>query len=250
MKNTLILIKKEYLEYTREHKLIILIAIFTILGISNPLIAKMTPWLFEQFLSDVSITIPNPTVVDSWIQFFKNIGQMALIIFTIIFSNCINHEINQGTLINLLTKGLKRQAVILSKFIALSSLWTLLYVLSMVITWGYNCYYFSGHLANLPVALFALWLFGIFIISIIILGNILIKNNYGGLLLVGFFMIIGLFCNGFNILNDYNPMVLFANSTNIMTNNTITCTTNLIITVILTILFIICSINIFNHQEV
>ncbi|MFQ8706323.1 MAG: ABC transporter permease [Thomasclavelia sp.] len=250
MKTIFILIKKEYLEYIREHKLIILVAVFAILGISNPLIAKMTPWLFEQFLNDVSITIPIPTVIDSWMQFFKNIGQIALIIFTIIFSNCINREINQSTLINLLTKGLKRQSVILSKFIALSSLWTILYVLSIVITWGYNCYYFTGYLANLPIALFALWLFGIFIISLIILGNLLIKNNYGGLLLAGIVMIIGLFLNGFNILSDYNPIVLFANSNNIMTNTTITCTINIIITTILTIGCIICSINIFNHQEV
>lgn len=250
MKNTFILIKKEYLEYTRDHKLIILIALFTIMGISNPLIAKMTPWLFEQFLNDVSFTIPEPTVLDSWIQFFKNIGQMALIIFTIIFSSCINHEISQGTLINLLTKGLKRKAVILSKFLTLSSLWTLLYGLSIIITWGYNCYYFTGSIANLPIALIALWLFGIFTIALIILGNVLIKSNYGGLLLVGLMIISGLFLNGFNILNDYNPLVLFVNTTMIMTNNSITCTSNLIITSILTISFVICSIKVFDHQEI
>lgn len=250
MKNTLTLIKKEYLEYIRDHKLIILVAIFAILGVSNPLIAKMTPWLFEQFINDVSITLPTPTVLDSWIQFFKNIGQIALFIFTIIFSNCINHEINQGTLINLLTKGLKRQAVILSKFIGLTSLWSLLYLLSMIITWGYNCYYFNGNPVNLALALISLWIFGIFIIALIIFGNVLVKNNYGGLLFVGIFVIIGLFLSGFNILNDYNPIILFANSSSIMTNSSITCGSNIIITLILTIGLVICSISIFNHQEI
>lgn len=250
MKNTLILIKKEYLEYLRNHKLYILGAIFIIMGIMNPLIAKMTPWLVEQFAGDIPIQIPEPTIIDSWIQFFKNISQIALIIFIIMFNNCINHEIQQGTLINLLTKGLARQAVIVSKFISISLLWTILYLISAIITWGYNCYYFTGTINNLMIALLCLWLFGIFIISLIILGNVLFKNNYGGLLTVGIFIIIGLFFNGFNILSDYNPIVLFTSSNEIMTNSTITCTTNIIITIVLSFITIICSIIRFNHQEV
>lgn len=250
MKNTIILIQKEYLEYLRNHKLYILGAIFIIMGIMNPLIAKMTPWLVEQFAGDIPIQIPEPTVIDSWIQFFKNISQIALIIFIIMFNSCINHEIQQGTLINLLTKGLARQAVIISKFISISLLWTILYLTSAIITWGYNCYYFTGTINNLPIALFCLWLFGIFTISLIILGNILFNNNYGGLLTVGTFVITSLFINGFNILSDYNPIILFINSNAIMTNSSITCTTNIIITIILTFLIIICSIIRFNHQEV
>lgn len=250
MKNSITLIKKEYLEYLRNHKLFILSTVFIIMGIMNPLIAKMTPWLIEQFVNDIPIQIPEPSIIDSWIQFFKNIGQIALIIFVIMFSNCINLEITQGTLINLLTKGLKRHAVIISKFVSLSLLWSSLYLISALITWAYNYYYFSGTIDNLPIALLTLWLFGIFIIALIILGNVLIKNNYGGLLIVGLFMIMGLFFNGFNILNDYNPVILFTSSNTIMTNSTITCMPNIIITIILTIFALISTIIIFNHQEV
>lgn len=250
MKNTLTLIQKEYLEYLRNHKLYILTAIFIIMGIMNPLIAKMTPWLVEQLAGDIPLQIPEPTIIDSWIQFFKNISQIALIVFIIMFNSCINHEIQQGTLINLLTKGLARQAVIVSKFISISLLWTILYLISAMVTWGYNCYYFSGTINNLPIALFCLWLFGIFIIGLIILGNVLFKNNYGGLLTVGIFIIIGLFFNGFNILSDYNPIVLFTSSNAIMTNSTITCTSNIVITIILTFITIICSIIRFNRQEI
>lgn len=70
--------RKELLEGIRNYKMIILITIFLILGIMNPLFAKLTPELLSSLADEsISISVPDPTALDSWTQFFKNITQMG-----------------------------------------------------------------------------------------------------------------------------------------------------------------------------
>ena len=40
-------LKKEWTELFRSGKLLLLLVIFTIFGILNPALAKLTPWLYE-----------------------------------------------------------------------------------------------------------------------------------------------------------------------------------------------------------
>ena len=47
MRALLAFLKKEWMETVRSGKLLLLIIIFTIFGIMNPAIAKLTPWLME-----------------------------------------------------------------------------------------------------------------------------------------------------------------------------------------------------------
>ena len=49
MRQLIAFLKKEWLDLTRSGKLFLLILIFTLFGIMNPAIAKLTPWLMEMF---------------------------------------------------------------------------------------------------------------------------------------------------------------------------------------------------------
>ena len=40
-------VKKEFMEFYRSHKLLIILAVFLLLGMMNPLTAKITPQLVE-----------------------------------------------------------------------------------------------------------------------------------------------------------------------------------------------------------
>ena len=78
MKAFIAFTKKELLEQIRSGRLLITGALFLALGIMNPAVAKLTPWLLKLFadsLAGSGITVTEATVsaIDSWAQFFKNI---------------------------------------------------------------------------------------------------------------------------------------------------------------------------------
>ena len=74
--------KKEIYELAKTYKLLLLVIVFLILGFMNPITAKFTPDLLESFMEEgVSINLPEPTIMDSWMQFFKNVNQMGLKLF-------------------------------------------------------------------------------------------------------------------------------------------------------------------------
>ena len=40
-------LKKEWLEWSRTGRFLVLLLVFTVFGIMNPALAKLTPWLVE-----------------------------------------------------------------------------------------------------------------------------------------------------------------------------------------------------------
>ena len=174
--------KKEYLEVARTGRLIILVLLFSLFGIMNPAIAKLTPWMMEMFsdsLAESGLTFTNVHVdaFTSWTQFFKNIP-IALIAFVLIFSDSFTKEYKSGTLLLALTKGLSRYKVVLAKTVLLLSLWTLGYGLCFSITCGYTAYFWDNSIVNhLFFAAAAWWLFGVWIISLIVLFSSLLLSN-------------------------------------------------------------------------
>lgn len=106
----------------------ILGCLFAVLGIMNPAIAKMTPWLLATLadtLSESGLVVTAVTVdaMTSWTQFFKNIP-MGLLVFLLLESSIFTEEYQSGTLVLTLTKGFERYKVVLSKSVMLLLLWT------------------------------------------------------------------------------------------------------------------------------
>src|SRR5665648_218973 len=97
--------KKELLENLRVYKILIMFMVFLLLGMLGPLTAKLTPKLLQSLMTDgIQIITREPTAIDSWAQFFKNVSQMGFIVLTILYSGMMANEFNHGTLINILTK--------------------------------------------------------------------------------------------------------------------------------------------------
>ena len=51
MKNYMAFLRKELLEYSRTYKLFIMLIVFSILGITSPLMAKMLPDMLNNLLT-------------------------------------------------------------------------------------------------------------------------------------------------------------------------------------------------------
>ena len=203
--------KKEFLESLRTYRLIILLVVFLLLGVMSPLFAKLLPEILGSvdMGNGVVLTIPESGAMDSWTQFFKNVGQIGMLTLIITFCGIMANEFSRDTLINLLTKGMKRHTVILSKFLSASILWLASYLLCLGICYVYTVYYWPvNELHHVVVAFLAPWLFGELMIALLIFGGIVFKNFYGSLLTCGGVIII---LNLIGIIPKsakFNPVIL------------------------------------------
>jgi ABC-2 type transport system permease protein len=221
MKGFIAFTKKEYTEQLRTYRWLILPCVFFLFGMMSPLLAKLMPEIISGMeVEGFTITMPEPTVMDAYSQFFKNINQMGVIIILLIFGGVISNELAKGTLINILAKGLPRYTVILSKYTAALSLWTVSLCLGALTNYGYTLYLFDeSKVKNLFFSLFCIWMFGLFLLSLIFLSSALIGGSFGGLILtaiiLGGLMLVNIFPN----MKTYNPMYLSSYNLELLTGS-------------------------------
>lgn len=206
--------RKEFTEILRTGKFAVLLTIFLLLGIMNPLSAKLAPMLLESMVHEgITITIPEPTAMESWTQFFKNVGQLGFVVLVILFAGIMANEFNSGTLINMLTKGMKRHTVILSKLTAAAVSWMLAYLLCLTVTYGYTVYFWERiPLHHAAFAFAGPWLFGVLLITLLILGGVLMKSFSGSLLLCGGAAVVMFLFNIMPSAQRFNPVTLISNN--------------------------------------
>lgn len=214
-------LKKEILESIRTYKLFIMLAVFAIFGLLSPLAALMTPYLIKNLLPGGQlIPIQDPTAIDSWTQFFKNITQMGVMVMVLIFSGIVITEISKGTLINILTKGLSRTVVILAKFTLMGVVWTLSLLLAFFICWLYTAYYFSADdIHHLLFSIFCLWLYGIFLLALLLLASTLTNTIYSCLMIVGLVFVTCMLLNIIPDVQQYNPVTLSLRNMDLLVNH-------------------------------
>lgn len=144
MKQTTIIFKKEMLESWRSYRVLILAVAFIFFGILSPFTAKLLPEILDQFTPEgITITIADPSYMDSWLQFYDNMYQMGLLIIFILFAGLLVDEYQKETLPMLLTKGLQSTAITYGKFIATAALITATYLAGFLICILYTWIYFQ-----------------------------------------------------------------------------------------------------------
>lgn len=195
-------LKKECLEQMRTGRLLILIILFCLFGIMNPAIAKLTPWMMDLMadqLAENGLALSSITVdaLTSWTQYFKNIP-IILIVFIVMYSGTLTVEYQKGTLINVVTKGMKRRRILGSKLMVMIAGWTVGTLLMSGITYGYNAYFWDNHIVkNLLAAVLCYYLAGVWLITVILLASAAAKSAsvvilaagaaFGGSYLLGLF---------------------------------------------------------------
>lgn len=190
MRSFVAFVKKEAIENIRSGRALMLSILFVAFGVMNPAIAKLTPWMIEIFaesMEDSGMIITEVLVnsLTSWTQFFKNVP-MALIVFVFVYSNTLTGECESGRLIPLLTKGLSRKSVILAKLSVITLIWTCGYWICYFVTYFYNAYFWDNSIARyLPAAAVYWWVFGLFVVCVIMLFSVLSKSYIGVLLGTG-----------------------------------------------------------------
>lgn len=213
MKQFMAFIKKEYLEQLRTGKLLLIAIIFCLFGIMNPAMAKLTPWMMEvmsEQLAESGMTVIAVEVnaLTSWTQFFKNMP-VALVVFLILFSGILTTEYQKGTLINVITKGMKRWKIFLSKMCVMTVAWTLGCLLAYGITFGYNAFFWDNGVAhNINFAVGSFWLFGLWLIFVLGLASVFCDSPAFVLLIVAVAFGAAYLIGMFPALKEYSPSYL------------------------------------------
>ncbi|MEY8330458.1 ABC transporter permease subunit [Lachnospiraceae bacterium 48-33] len=190
MKQLTAFTKKEFMELIRTGKALLLMILFILFGIMNPAIAKLTPWLLETMSEGFAetgfvITEIEVNAMSSWAQFYKNIP-IAFIIFLLMFSGILTAEYHKGTLVNMITKGMDRWKIIMSKLIVMISFWTVGYWVCYGITYLYNAWFWDNKVASyLLFSAFCFYLIGIWMISLIVFLSSVFQNNSAVLITAG-----------------------------------------------------------------
>lgn len=253
MKGYLAFTKKEFLEQLRTYKLLVILAVFFLVGMTSPLLAKLLPEILSGMEAQgVKIVVSAVTVTDAYAQYFKNMTQIGMLVLLLVFGGTISNELIRGTLINIVSKGLPRHAVLLAKYTAAVSLWTAGYLLSAITAYGYSLYLFpGGTVVNLFFSMFCLWLFGCFLLALIFLSSTIAPGYFGGLILSGVVLIVLMTVNVLPDVVKYNPITLaFVNTALIAGQQDVAdLVITVLITVSLTLICIALSISTFQKKK-
>ncbi|MCI8490547.1 MAG: ABC transporter permease subunit [Lachnospiraceae bacterium] len=217
MKQFSAFIKKEFLEQLRSGKVMLLGTLCCLFGIMNPATAKLLPRLLvmmsEQLAENgMHITEIQVDALTSWTQFFKNIP-ILLIVFIVMFSSILTAEYQKGTLINVITKGMKRWKILISKLLTMFVFWMAGYLITFGITYGYNAYFWDNDIAlHLWLAAFGYYLIGVWLISVVLLASVILKSSSGVTLFVGAAFAVSYFLGFLPAFREYVPTFLLSSN--------------------------------------
>ena len=213
MRQLIAFTKKEFLEQCRTGKLLLFVIIFALFGIMNPAIAKLTPWMMDMMSeqlaeSGMQITAVEVDALTSWAQFYKNMP-MALIILLILFCGIFTTEYHKGTLINVVTKGMKRWKVFIAKLGVMVIVWTLGFLMSYGITYAYNAYFWDNSVAhNIAAAAGCFYLLGLGLISVLGMASVFCNSAGSVMLVVGAAFAVSYLLSLFPAVKEYMPSYL------------------------------------------
>ena len=85
MKQFGILLNKDLLELYRTKKVLIILSIFAIMALLSPVLTYMTPELLSALGDEFQITLPEMTIIDSYLQLASNINQICMLVLVMCF---------------------------------------------------------------------------------------------------------------------------------------------------------------------
>lgn len=244
--------KKELKENTKNFRLLVMVFIFLIFGLSSPLLARFTPEILSAFASGMDISVTPPAAMDSWEQYYKNISGIGFSALIILFGSMLSSEYSKGTLIIMLTKGLSRPSVILAKFTASAAVMTLCYWASFAVTYGYTAFLF--HEPPLPHTLFAalaLWIIGFLYLSILLLGCVLFRQTFTSILFTGGMAALFSLLTFVKQTEPYNPFILTSRNLDLLSGKAVPSEffIPMLLTLVLIIVSLCAAVKIFNKKQ-
>ena len=116
-----ILLRKELAEGWRTRRTPVVLALFFVLGMAAPLLARFTPDIVAASGgAGMAAAIPTPTAADAVDQFLKLTGQLGALVAILLAMGAVAADRERGTAALVLTKPVGRGAYLASKLLALA----------------------------------------------------------------------------------------------------------------------------------
>jgi ABC-2 type transport system permease protein len=172
MKSCLIFFGKEIREHIRSYRLLILGVVFILFGIMSPATAKFTPELIKALGGGIVLNLPPVSVLDSYVQFFKNLSGIGIIILLLVFAGSVADEKAKGSASLILTKSISRASFLFSKYAGAALVWTAVYGAGALVCQGYTLWFFPGcAVPGLLISFVAFWLYGLLLLALTLLAS-------------------------------------------------------------------------------
>ncbi len=186
------MLKKELYEQYRTYRTLIAVVILLLLGLSAPLITKLTPDLLKSLGGGIKIVIPPQTATDALNSYLKNMTQLPALMIILLAMGSIADERSRGTAVTVLTKPVPRSVFVLAKFLAYALL-----LLAGTVLAAAGSYFYTYQLFNaLPVGGFvllnlALFIFYLLTLALTLFASALVRNAIaaGGLAFAAFLVL-------------------------------------------------------------
>lgn len=128
-------LRKELREILATWRIFVLPLVLVFCAVASPLLAKATPYLVGT-LASLPIALPDPTVLDSYAQWTKNLGQLVILVVIVSYAGVVTAERSSGTALFALSKQLTPAAFVLAKATSAALLVTVSTAVATAVTWG------------------------------------------------------------------------------------------------------------------
>ncbi|MCP4359988.1 MAG: YhfC family intramembrane metalloprotease [Chloroflexi bacterium] len=173
-------VHKEMWQQWRTKRVLVVSAVFVLMGLASPLLAKFTPQLLQSIegAEQFAELIPEPTTADAITQYIKNFTQFGFILVIVLGMSAVAGEKEKGTATMILSKPLPRWSFLLSKFTAQALLYLLAIMLGALGAYFYTAVLFGG-LAWGPFLLGngLLWLWVLVFTAVTLLGSAIANST-------------------------------------------------------------------------
>ena len=219
MKGFAPLFKKEIREQLKLYRLVIVLGVFLLFGLSSPLTLKYLPDLLKMAGDQgMIIQLPTPTAAQSLASYAGDIGQIGALVAVLVAMGCIANELKSGTAFITLSKPITRSAFVSAKLLAVSLTFLVSMIVASLVCFAYTVWLIQGA-AVLPfVGLnLMLGLFLVFCLAVTMLFSSFYKSSLaaGGIAL-GVIIVQGII-SALPVIGKYMPGKLLDWGTNLLT---------------------------------
>ncbi|HZK04975.1 MAG TPA: ABC transporter permease subunit [Actinomycetaceae bacterium] len=187
---------KEAKEIVHTWRIWVLPLILLALAVMSAVTAYLLPALLGgmDLGGGLVIEVPDPTWVDSYAQWAKNLAQIATIALVISLGGAVNGEVRNGTAVMMLARPVSRPAFVLAKVVASLVLVLGATVLGAVVTFGLTAALFPGAPLEPLAAGTAVWLvLALLLLAVTFLGSAWFTSALGAAGLgLGVYMVISI----------------------------------------------------------
>ncbi|EUJ36285.1 ABC transporter permease subunit [Brochothrix campestris] len=170
---------KELLEPIRTKYIWLLLGLFGFCGCLGVGVLKLTEWSVSEE-AGVAVDLPPLGALDAYDLFLQNLYFIGIFSLALILGTTLTREYKHDTLVNLVTKGLSREVVILAKDAGMVAYFEVALLLAFGINRLFLRYYFpTDTYANESLSFGAVSLYGMLLIALMMMVSAWLRSSYG-----------------------------------------------------------------------